>query len=242
MLRAAAAAALDAELMPSLYTLDQLMELAGLATAVACQETFPTPAFKKCCILCGHGNNGGDGLVAARHLRSLGYHPSVFIARPSLDPHYLRLQTQLQALDIPISPLDPSTLKLEDFSFGVDALLGFSARLPLRAPYDKVVSLLASSTLPILSVDVPTGWDCDGDTQPPGTFHPRALVSLTAPKPCAQAYETLAAIKGGTHYLGLHGIVPVAMALKYGLTPYPLAFPHVGGVVLRLMGKEPQAQ
>ena len=239
MLRAAAAAALDGELMPTLYTLDQLMELAGLATAIACQNTFPHPTYNTCAVLCGHGNNGGDGLVAARHLRSLGYKPSVFIARPSQDPHYLRLQAQLQALGIPSSPLDPSTLKLEDYSFGVDALLGFSARLPLRPPYDKVVTLLASSPLPLLSVDVPTGWGCDDDFQPPGTFFPRALVSLTVPKPCALAYETLAAVKGGRHYLGLQGIVPTALAIKYGLSPDPNDSPQVGGGVLRLMAKEP---
>ena len=63
--------------MPSLYSLDQLMELAGLSVACAVAETFPSPAYTRVLVLAGPGNNGGDGLVAARHLVHFGYAPTV---------------------------------------------------------------------------------------------------------------------------------------------------------------------
>jgi hypothetical protein len=50
------------------FSLDQLMELAGLAVAVAATRAFPLPTHRRILIVCGPGNNGGDGLVAARHL------------------------------------------------------------------------------------------------------------------------------------------------------------------------------
>ena len=66
-LNAADAAALDAELMSTPgYSLEQLMELAGLAVAEAVYQAIPPSVEKKRKILlvCGPGNNGGDGLVA----------------------------------------------------------------------------------------------------------------------------------------------------------------------------------
>ena len=53
------------------FSVDQLMELAGLSVAVALAKSYPAPTEKSSDVLvcCGPGNNGGDGLVAARHLK-----------------------------------------------------------------------------------------------------------------------------------------------------------------------------
>ena len=68
------AAALDDELMGSLgFCLEQLMELAGLSVAAAVAEVYPPSSHGRALVLCGPGNNGGDGLVAARHLMHFGY-------------------------------------------------------------------------------------------------------------------------------------------------------------------------
>jgi NAD(P)H-hydrate epimerase len=77
-LNAKDAAALDVELMSSPgFSLEQLMELAGLSVAEAVYQVVPPDdsSSKKSTILivCGPGNNGGDGLVAARHLVMFGY-------------------------------------------------------------------------------------------------------------------------------------------------------------------------
>ena len=73
---ASQAAEIDVKLMGPEYgfTLEQLMELAGLSVAAATQRVFPvTPdTHQRILVLCGPGNNGGDGLVAARHLAHFG--------------------------------------------------------------------------------------------------------------------------------------------------------------------------
>ena len=77
------AAAVDAALMgPQLgFSLDSLMELAGLSVAAAVEEVYPRDRFGRVLVLAGPGNNGGDGLVAARHLRHFGYAPVVCLPR-----------------------------------------------------------------------------------------------------------------------------------------------------------------
>lgn len=60
------------------FSLAQLMELAGLAVAQAINEFYPVQDYGDVLVLCGPGNNGGDGLVAARHLASFGYRVQVY--------------------------------------------------------------------------------------------------------------------------------------------------------------------
>ncbi|EWC86270.1 YjeF family domain-containing protein [Plasmodium falciparum NF54] len=55
------------------YTTEQLMELAGLSISQIIFKEYKPCEFKKILICCGPGNNGGDGLVAARHLKQFGY-------------------------------------------------------------------------------------------------------------------------------------------------------------------------
>lgn len=52
------------------FSVDQLMELAGLSVAVVISKIYSVTCHPNVAICCGPGNNGGDGLVAARHLRS----------------------------------------------------------------------------------------------------------------------------------------------------------------------------
>lgn len=75
------AQALDQDLF-QLYSLDQLMELAGQSVASAIYTCYPPPAVIS--IFCGPGNNGGDGLVCARHLAAItGYSCQVVYPKPS---------------------------------------------------------------------------------------------------------------------------------------------------------------
>lgn len=68
----------DEELMGPLgFSVDQLMELAGLACATSLASEYPVASHPRVLIICGPGNNGGDGLVAARHLHHFGYKPQV---------------------------------------------------------------------------------------------------------------------------------------------------------------------
>ena len=55
------------------FSVDQLMELAGLSMACSVYAEYPPSSHKRVLVIAGPGNNGGDGLVAARHLYHFGY-------------------------------------------------------------------------------------------------------------------------------------------------------------------------
>ncbi|KAJ1952390.1 hypothetical protein GGI12_006253, partial [Dipsacomyces acuminosporus] len=84
----------------------------------------------------------------------------------------------------------------------VDALFGFSFHGSVRPPFDEVLATLRSTRKPLISVDIPSGWDVEkGDVDGSGLF-PDMLVSLTAPKLCAKLF------KGRFHYLGGRFVPP----------------------------------
>jgi hydroxyethylthiazole kinase-like uncharacterized protein yjeF len=217
-------AALDASLMSSAvgYTLPQLMELAGLAVAIAIQKQYPRSDFPRVLVVAGPGNNGGDGLVAARHLHLFGYTPSVVYpkrpSRPESAELFDSLIKQLAAHHVPVHDAMPMPAAvLADYDLLVDAVFGFSFSGALRAPFDDVVKTMAlvsdrrnrSSSaasiarvgaggeaevdprgssahgIPVVAVDVPSGWDVDrGDIHGTG-LRPAMLVSLTGAFGCS---------------------------------------------------------
>jgi len=225
---ASAAASLDAKLF-TLYPLPQLMELAGLSVAFAAAQQFPLPSFRPVAVCCGPGNNGGDGLVAARHLASYGYAPTVVAPRAQAG-HYGALLAQLAALGVPVVEALPAPA-LHAHAFIVDAVFGFSFRgPPVREPFAALLAAMAAAGAPpVLSVDVPSGWEVDATAPPPagsGALRPAALVSLTLPKAAAAAFE--AAGGGGVHWLGLRGVVPAALAAELALPDFAAEWARAG--------------
>jgi NAD(P)H-hydrate epimerase len=208
MLSAAAARALDAELF-RLFPLQQLMELAGLSVASAVSAYYPRA--RTVGLVVGSGNNCGDGLVAARHLRAFGYSPSVWLLRaPPEDSYNANLVEQLKLSSVPVStsPL-PANLDLY-----VDAILGFSATGPIREPASQGLQFLLSVKAPVVSIDVPSGWEVDSsDPPPPGSLQPDLLVSLTCPKICAHKQFK------GKHVLGLRSL-PASLLEKHNVPDF----------------------
>lgn len=220
-LSARAAAQLDVELMSSgAFSIDQLMELAGLAVAKAIYKEHPPRStnsgnLQKVLVLVGPGNNGGDGLVCARHLKLWrGYDPVVFYPKQPKKELYQNLLTQLTQLGVSqINSLDEikKLVRELEVSVIVDSLFGFLFKPPIRDPFDEVISYLSQNheTLPpIVAVDIPSGWDVD-DGPLDQDIGASMLVSLTAPKPCAAKF-------GGTHYLGGR-FINDGIAKKYGI-------------------------
>ena len=219
---------LDARLMGEEggYSVDQLMELAGLACAVAVQKEHPdvqTPMR----ILCGPGNNGGDGLVCARHLIQFGYR-EVSIVYPSAKPpadlfRRLLQQATLHGVVVYGADLFEANRKHElaglfaNNAVAVDALFGFSFRPPLREPYQTLLEAVVSSRAKVVSIDVPTGWHVEEGPGGGGgvVLHPDVLVSLTAPKLCARHLK-----EGAIHYVGGR-FVPPGFAPLLQLPVYP---------------------
>lgn len=222
-----AARILDNELMSSgAYTIDQLMELAGLAVAKAIYAEYPPTETdpRNLFVIVGPGNNGGDGLVAARHLKMWeAYDPIIYFPKQPKNQLYINLMTQLEGLGIRRinSTAEMKHLLSEnncgEVSLILDAIFGFSFKPPIREPFNEVIQYLNLPHLfntPIVSIDVPSGWYVDAGRLNEHSIWPLMLVSLTAPKPCS---EFLINDKPNvSHYLGGRFINP-ALAEKYGI-------------------------
>ena len=209
------AAALDQTLFKT-FSVDMLMELAGLSCAAALASAYPNRG--KILIVCGPGNNGGDGLVAARHLCHFGYQPLVVYPKRSKKPLFENLVSQLGQLDVPLTDSLPSVDRAidsaDDYPVAVvDAIFGFSFNPAggLRAPFDTIIPELKrwGRKVPIASIDVPSGWDVDRGNTGIGIDEPALLISLTAPKKCAELFR-------GPHFLGGR-FLPPSLAETYGI-------------------------
>eukprot|EP00931_Biecheleriopsis_adriatica_P094244 TRINITY_DN67918_c0_g1_i1.p1 TRINITY_DN67918_c0_g1~~TRINITY_DN67918_c0_g1_i1.p1 ORF type:complete len:325 (+),score=39.42 TRINITY_DN67918_c0_g1_i1:46-975(+) len=205
------AIAIDEELMATPgFSIDQLMELAGLSVAGALADAYPLPSGRRVLIVCGPGNNGGDGLVAARHLYHFGYEPTVVYPKRPDKQLFINLVTQCEQLGIQVLSQLPDSLP-DRFDVALDAIFGFSFKGKPREPFSSILEALqvASSSVKIMSVDIPSGWDVEkGDIEGTG-LKPDSLVSLTAPKQAAVHFV-------GTHYLGGR-FVPPGITEKYKL-------------------------
>ncbi|CDO96316.1 unnamed protein product [Kluyveromyces dobzhanskii CBS 2104] len=218
-----AAASIDQELMgPVGFTLQQLMELAGLSAAEAVLKQYPAKTPKnQVLVISGPGNNGGDGLVCARHLKLFGYEPVVYYPKRSgREEFYGQLVKQLEFFEVPVLGKDDGNwvqyLKHDNTVCVIDAMFGFSFHPPMRAPFDEILSELKQSEkkVPIVAVDVPSGWDVDQGPTDSSAIQPDTLVSLTVPKPCAQFLNPEA-----NHYVGGR-FIPKHFAQKYGFESF----------------------
>ena len=77
----------------------------------------------------------------------------------------------------------------------LDAIFGFSFKPPVRSPFDSALPLITASKLPIVSVDIPSGWDVEKGNDAGVGLEPDVLISLTAPKEGARKFK-------GRHFLG----------------------------------------
>ncbi|CAN0012983.1 unnamed protein product [Ascophyllum nodosum] len=221
LLTAENSAALDADLMSTPgFSIDQLMELAGLSVACAITKVYPPSS--RILVVCGPGNNGGDGLVAARHLWHFGYRPKCLYPKPTQRQLFTNLVEQCKQLDIEFLASNCSTNWRADFFLAfigtaggnfdlvLDGIFGFGFKGDPRPPFDTILNDLSSSSIPVVSIDVPSGWSVDeGDSTGDG-LKPEMLVSLTAPKLSARFFH------GRHHFLGGR-FVPPGIVSKYAL-------------------------
>jgi len=201
------------------FSIDQLMELAGLSCAEALYRSYPpVQGYRRVLIACGPGNQGGDGLVAARHLKHFGYHPLVWYPKPKEAPLFQGLEQQLKNLNIEFVSPDCFTLETLNASDVVlDAIFGFSFKGDPREPFKSALENMISAQkqdqpVPIVSVDIPSSWNVDlgPDTSDIARqFMPNSLISLTAPKSGSRFFR-------GQHWLGGRFVDPTLDA-KYDL-------------------------
>ncbi len=169
-----------------------LMDTAGTAVARFCRRHWP--AARSVAVLCGKGNNGGDGLVAARVLAVAGVGVAVLLLgrEDELKGEAATALTRLraEAPSVAIWPvLDEASLAaasdtLTSAELLVDAIVGTGFKPPLRGIAVSLRTIVAQNKTPVLAVDLPSGWDADSTKQTfDGAFPADAVVTFTRPKP-----------------------------------------------------------
>ena len=142
-------------------------------------------------IVCGKGNNAGDGFAMARHLENRGVPVKVLLAG---DPQKLhgdaaanyRIIEKSRMPIVCFEPLDEAVLadELRDCEWIVDALLGTGSTGAPRPPMDQIIAHLNWTTLPKkLAIDLPSGLDCDTGEAADPTFQADHTVTFVAAKP-----------------------------------------------------------
>lgn len=140
-------------------------------------------------VVCGKGNNGGDGLVLARALHVWGHAVRVLlVADPAtLSPDAAANWKTASAAGVPaeaVWPFDDERLQsvLAGAAWTVDALLGIGQTSPARPPLDRAIAILNESPPPIFAIDVPSGLDADTGEPLGPTIRARHTATFVAPK------------------------------------------------------------
>jgi NAD(P)H-hydrate epimerase len=204
-------------------SLASLMERAGAAVASFCLRQYP--AVERITVFCGKGNNGGDGLVAARLLADAGKAVRVALLAQGSDLRgeaaaaLARLQRETPAVPL-VEILDAAILPnlLDGAGLYIDAVLGTGFKPPLRGLAVAVRDLLNSVSVPVVAIDLPSGWDADSLEQTmEDAFRADAVVTFTAPK-LAHVFGHLTAETFGPVVLAEIGSPAEAIQSKTGLT------------------------
>ena len=167
---------------------DTLMERAGLAVASWAWRT--TRIGDHVLVLAGAGNNGGDGIVAARHLQEWGANVRLYLCTPRPPDALLTRAVDAGAQAVAATDdADGSLLRQSLSSAGlvVDAVLGTGRSRPLSEPLLSIFEAVRAEKarrphLHALAVDVPSGVDADTGATDPASVTADATITLGAPK------------------------------------------------------------
>ena len=164
-----------------------LMENAGSAVAGFIARQYPS--VRRIGVICGKGNNGGDGFVAARKLHASGREVKLLLLA---DPSELRGDAAEMFSKLPVKPVVAATAGELDSEearavFGsevlVDAVLGTGFRPPVSGLYAAAIAAMNASPAPVVAVDIPSGADADVMGEQVGAVaRSEAIVTFTAPR------------------------------------------------------------
>ena len=166
-----------------------LMENAGIAVAQFILENYRHA--ERIAVMCGKGNNGGDGFVVARHLHHAGRVVEVFLLA---SPTELKGDAAAMFERLPVRPVVVQTVAelraetsrgLGNCGLIVDALLGTGFKPPVTGLYAEAIAAVNASGKQVVAVDIPSGADSDAMTAQVGAGIARAgaIVTFTAPRP-----------------------------------------------------------
>jgi NAD(P)H-hydrate epimerase len=211
-----------------------LMENAGSAAAEFALSAYPSA--KSFGVICGKGNNGGDGFVVARKLHEAGKDIHVLLLADPSELHgdaaanYKKLPGQAIRAQSQSDLHSDAARAAFRSDVLIDAILGSGFRPPVRGVYASAIEKINAATTPVIAVDIPSGADSDvrGD-QSGAIARADAIVTFTAPRPAhvfghltsgaiviAQIGSPEATIEST---LGLHLITPKDIAQLFAPRP-----------------------
>ena len=169
-----------------------LMENAGAGVAGFCAERFPRLLSRRIVVLCGKGNNGGDGFVAARHLRAMGARPEVWLlGKPGESrgdaaanlARWRELSAEITQIDC-AEEWYRSKASLHGAQIVIDALLGTGLQGAVEGWLAEVIADVNALRpgAKILAVDIPSGLPSDSGEAPGPAIRADFTVTFTAPK------------------------------------------------------------
>lgn len=179
----------EAKLFSSGVSAEPYMDEAGRQCAEAIRQFFPEPG--KASVFCGKGNNGGDALVVARHLKTWGWQIELhFIQSPDeRSPLSRKKLTEFDALE----DLPPGAGGVHHVL--VDGLLGIGAKGNLRGQMreaaDEINRLRSDEFASCFAIDIPTGLNGDTGIACEGAVHADFTLSITATKQGFAADEAI---------------------------------------------------
>ena len=141
-----------------------LMERAGAAAFALLQTRWPQA--KTIAVVCGSGNNGGDGFVVARLAAEAGLDVRVLLLGDAnhLQGDALAASQRLQSVDVDPVPFDRDLLSLCDLV--IDAILGTGLQGPVEGERHDAITAVNQTGLPVLALDIPSGLNADtGEVQ-----------------------------------------------------------------------------
>lgn len=168
-----------------------LMENAGRGAAQHILDAFGGAAAGLHVIICGPGNNGGDGFVIARHLANGGVSVHVLTAcEPERIAGDARINYEIvRRMGLPMSPFHSDAERaagdglLHRAGVVVDALLGTGFSGVVREPLAEIIETINSVRgARVVAVDLPSGLDCDSGGPAAATIRAELTVSFVAPK------------------------------------------------------------
>lgn len=182
-----------------------LMENAG--AAVADHVLTHHGAVRRVVVVCGKGNNGGDGFVAARRLHQRGKTVQVILLADAVDLKGDAAQMYSKLPVAAITVRSPEELKSDRVRLALpadlylDAILGTGFKPPVSGLYADAIAMLNAAPAPVIAVDIPSGADADAMAPQQGTIaRADSIVTFTAARP-AHVFSLLT--DGPTYVAGI---------------------------------------
>jgi len=180
-----------------------LMERAGAAMATIALERY---SLGRALVVCGGGNNGGDGFVIARELHRSGVDVAVLATKGEYEGDPATNLEALRKLDVRLISPEDLEAELEVADLLVDALLGTGFSGEVREKEAGIIEKMNSARAPVLAVDVPSGVDgATGEVQ--------GVAVLAGVTVCAHAAKAGCVISPGREYSG------EVLAVDIGIPP-----------------------